>query len=84
MKARDKDIRLYMRLQLPLRFFFFNRSNPLEFIMSDTEPSSAIDIDGLTDYKGWGPLDHDNADLKIISSDNYLFWVPSKHLMHYS
>jgi len=41
-------------------------------------------IQALTDYEGWGPSDHDDADLKIISSDSKCLWVSSKQLIHHS
>jgi hypothetical protein len=35
-------------------------------------------------YKGWGPSDHDDADLKIVSSDNHCLWFSSERLIHHS
>ena len=52
--------------------------------MSVEEISNDMKIQGLNDYEGWGPSDHEHVDLKIISSDNYCLWVSSKQLIHHS
>jgi hypothetical protein len=37
----------------------------------------------ITDF-GWGPSDHADADLQIISTDNVVFWFSSTVLARHS
>jgi hypothetical protein len=52
--------------------------------MSGIPSSNDKEVGALEEWSGWGQTDHVGANLKIISSDYYLFWVSSKQLMLHS
>jgi len=52
--------------------------------MAESTTSSAHPDAGFIPRQGWTQADHDNADLKIISSDNQIMWVSSALLAQHS
>jgi hypothetical protein len=67
-------------------FFFFFTLCHSSYLYPMTESTTSIEnpSEGVTPYPGWGQSDHQNADLKIISSNNFTFWVSSTQLVHHS
>jgi hypothetical protein len=68
----------------PTPFFSLIYSTPLHFTMSESRVLTGPNGNASIIYKGWGPSDHDDADLKIVSSDNQCLWFSSERLIHHS
>jgi hypothetical protein len=74
----------FKKKPFPFLFHQSHYSHVSELEMSDTVAVVDQDTSDIDEYEGWEKDDHEGADLKLISSDNFVLWAHSHRLAQVS